>query len=58
MSAWLLLVLLSTATYRLTRLVVTDDFPPILWMRDRLVGGWRALTEAEEARVSDQPVAW
>jgi hypothetical protein len=47
MPTWLLIVLLVSATYRLTRLVVKDDFPPVLWLRDRLVGGWRPLTEKE-----------
>lgn len=27
------------ATYRLTRLVVHDDFPPVQWVRDRLTEG-------------------
>lgn len=47
MDTWLLLVLMSLAVYRLTRLVVEDTFPPVLWVRDRLVGGWRELTSAE-----------
>ncbi len=51
MSDWLLIVVLSIATYRLTRLVVKDDFPPVLWFRDRLVGGWRPLTEKERETV-------
>jgi uncharacterized protein DUF1360 len=48
MNEWLLILLLSLGTYRLTRLVVKDTFPPVLWARDRLVGGWRPLTEQEE----------
>jgi Protein of unknown function (DUF1360) len=48
-SVWLIVVLLSMATYRGTRLIVKDDFPPVLWLRDRLVGGWRPLTEKERA---------
>ncbi len=36
MRAWLILVLLSLATFRATRLVVRDDFPPIKWARDRI----------------------
>lgn len=36
------------AVYRLTRLGVKDDFPPILWLRDRLAGGWRPLTPKEQ----------
>lgn len=47
MTYWLLLVVMSIATYRLTRLITKDDFPPVLWLRDRLVGGWRPLTEKE-----------
>ncbi len=50
MSVWLLLVLTSLATYRLTRLVVEDAFPPVLFMRDRLVGGWRPLTAKEQEK--------
>lgn len=45
MDLWLLLVLMSVATYRITRLVTTDTLPPALWIRDRLAGGWR---EAED----------
>lgn len=43
----LLLLLMALATYRGTRLVVADTFPPLVWLRDRLAGGWRPLTEAE-----------
>jgi hypothetical protein len=47
MDLWLLLLVMSLATYRLTRLVVADTFPPVLWLRDRVAGGWRPLTEPE-----------
>lgn len=47
MDLWLLLVLMSLGVYRLTRLVVEDVFPPVLWLRDRLVGGWRPLAAGE-----------
>ena len=47
METWLLLLVMSLATYRLTRLVVADTFPPVLWLRDRLAGGWRPLTDPE-----------
>jgi hypothetical protein len=50
MDLWLLLVLMSLAVYRLTKLVVEDTFPPVLWVRDRLAGGWRPLTLAEHER--------
>jgi hypothetical protein len=36
MNDWLILVLLIAGTYRLTRLVVKDDFPPIQWARDKI----------------------
>lgn len=48
METWLLLLVMSLATYRLTRLVVSDTFPPVLWLRDRLAGGWRDLTTEEQ----------
>jgi hypothetical protein len=38
MNPWLFLVLLpamALTTYRLTRLLVADTFPPVLWLRDR-----------------------
>jgi hypothetical protein len=44
---WLLLIVISLAVYRVTRLLVKDTFPPVLWLRDRFVGGWRPLTSAE-----------
>jgi hypothetical protein len=52
---WLLIALMALTSYRLTRLITKDTFPPILWMRDRLVGGWRPLTEPEQALVARQP---
>jgi len=55
MPVWLLFVFMCLATYRCTRLVVKDDFPPVLWARDRLVGGWRPLTTAEQETVRAQP---
>jgi hypothetical protein len=36
MSLWLLFVLLSAATFRGTRLIVKDDFPPIVWARNKI----------------------
>jgi hypothetical protein len=47
METWLLLIVMSLAVYRLTRLLVKDTFPPVLWLRDKLVGEWRPLTAAE-----------
>lgn len=50
MTHWYVLVVLALTAYRVTRLIVKDDFPPILWVRDRLVGGWRRPTTAEWER--------
>ncbi len=36
MPLWLTLVVLSFATFRVTRLVVQDDFPPFLWARRKI----------------------
>jgi uncharacterized protein DUF1360 len=47
MSLPLLLVLMALTTYRAARIVTRDDFPPVLWVRDRLAGGWRPLTPKE-----------
>lgn len=33
MSDWLLFVILSLATFRITRLITKDDFPPIFYVR-------------------------
>lgn len=36
MSLWLELLILSFATFRVTRLIVEDDFPPALWLRTKI----------------------
>jgi hypothetical protein len=51
MTPWLLLVLMPLSVYRLTRLLVDDTFPPVLWLRDRVIGGWRPLTMKEQQLV-------
>lgn len=48
MPTWLLITCMAVANYRASRLVVKDDFPPVLWLRDRLAGGWRPLTAREQ----------
>lgn len=58
MGPWLLLIVMSLAVYRLTRLVVADTFPPIRWLRDRLVGGWRPLTDREQEQVRSAGLAY
>lgn len=55
MEIWLLLLVMSLATYRGTKLVVEDTFPPVLWLRDRLAGGWRPLT-LKESETNALPV--
>jgi hypothetical protein len=51
MPVWLLLIVLVLGSYRITRLVTRDDFPPVLWVRDKLAGGWRPLTTKEQESV-------
>ena len=58
METWLLLLVMSLAVYRLTRLLVADTFPPVLWLRDRLVGGWRPLTEKEREQARSAGFAY
>lgn len=48
MPVWLLIACMAVTNYRATRLATKDDFPPILWLRDRLAGGWRPLTTREQ----------
>lgn len=43
----ILWLMLAAAAYRLTRFIVKDTFPPMLFVRDRLAGGWRKLTDGE-----------
>ncbi|WP_086559880.1 DUF1360 domain-containing protein [Streptomyces africanus] len=50
MPVWLLIACMILANYRASRLAVRDDFPPVLWLRDRLAGGWRPLTTRELER--------
>jgi hypothetical protein len=54
MPVWLLLVLLGLTTYRATRLVVRDDFPPILWAREKIqqVRPTRIIGHGDEAHYS------
>ena len=56
MSTWLLLICMAVANYRATRLVPKDDFPPIMWLRDRLAGGWRPLTTRELEKYPTAPM--
>ena len=48
MNPWLLLAVMSLTVFIVTHLIVNLDFPPVLWLRDRVVGGWRPLTMAEQ----------
>lgn len=62
MTSWLYLIMMALSGYRLTVLVVRDTFPPVLWLRDRIVGGWRPLTDKEwaayRARQAGASSAW
>lgn len=55
---WFVLTLMALTVYRLTRLVIKDTLPPVLWLRDHIAGGWRPLTDGEwaELRSSDKTV--
>lgn len=44
---WFVAVCMALTVYRATRLITRDTFPPVLWLRDTLSGGWRPLTEQE-----------
>jgi hypothetical protein len=46
-------LLLSACAYRLTRFVTKDTFPAMLFVRDRLAGGWRKPTEGEWRIIRD-----
>lgn len=46
-------VLMSLATYRFTRLVVEDTFPPALWLRSKLAGAWVPVDTAREEILVD-----
>lgn len=50
MNPWFLLAVMSLATFILTKLIVDLDFPPVLWLRDLVIGGWRPLTLKERQR--------
>lgn len=39
MPAWLLVACMALATWRATRLVTEDAFPPVRWLRERIVEG-------------------
>lgn len=48
MPTWLLIACMAVANYRASRLITKDDFPPVLWLRDHLAGGWRPLSLKEQ----------
>lgn len=48
MNLYVLLALLPLASYRITRLITKDSFPPVQWIRDRVAGGWRPLAGNEQ----------
>lgn len=61
MNLWLFLILAPMqilAVYRIARFMTVDEFPPILWFRDKVCGGWRPLTEKEQDRLSEGNDDW
>lgn len=59
MTPLIMWILMSFAAFRLTRLITKDTFPPVLWVRDRLAGGWRPMTDAEfHARRQEDGPKW
>ena len=44
---WFVLTLMALTVYRLTRLIIKDTLPPVLWLRDHISGGWRYPTDKE-----------
>lgn len=57
---WFVLTLMALTVYRLTRLVIKDTLPPVLWLRDHIAGGWRPMTGKEWAqfRVKSSKPLW
>lgn len=47
MNPWFLLAVMSLTVFIVTHLIVDLDFPPVLWLRGKVVGGWRAPTIRE-----------
>lgn len=40
MSPFFVLVAVSLGTYRITRLIVKDEFPPSMWLRRKVADRW------------------
>lgn len=57
MSVELLLILMSLVTYRLARLLVHDEFPPIKWLRDKLTDPYSA-PQSSSIRQSTRVPYW
>lgn len=53
---WLRLLIDALACWRLTRLVVADTFPPILWARERIVARFTRVVPIYEQRWKPLPV--
>lgn len=57
MTLGLLLVVDLLAAYRLTRLVVDDTFPPVKWLRDRIVAAHTTVVANPGGGTVDKPGA-
>lgn len=52
-TTWLYVVMVCVATHRATRLVTRDDFPPILWLREGVIGWAHGFGWAPRSRWKD-----
>lgn len=50
MTEWFLFILLSLATFRVTRLITRDDFPPVYWARTKIQNMRPEHTQGEGAK--------
>lgn len=55
MSLELQLVLMALVAYRLSRLLVEDEFPPIKWFRDKLTTPYESPADSEIRRTTKVP---
>lgn len=57
MNPGLILIMLSLATFILTKLVVDLDFPPIVWLRGQVIGGWQPLSSTQKMDPKNKPAS-
>ena len=54
---WLTVALVVLATWRITRLIIRDDFPPVAHLRDRILARWPTEANRYYASEVDDPTA-